>query len=65
MKIYNLLGYSALALQILLSAFLPPAWLGPWGGVAVGLAYLCASWFLAGVYLSDIIHLGIAHRALD
>lgn len=65
MKIYNVLGFAALALQILLSAVLAPPWLGAWGGIGVGLAYLLVSWFIAGVYLSDIIHLGIAHRALD
>jgi fatty-acid desaturase len=65
MRIYNLLGYAALALHVLISALLAPPWLGPWWGMAVGFAYLLASWFLAGLYLSDIIHMGIAHRALD
>jgi fatty-acid desaturase len=65
MRIYNLLGYSALALHVLISALLAPPWLGPWWGMAVGFAYLLVSWFLAGLYLSDIIHMGIAHRALD
>jgi len=65
MKIFNLVGYAALAFHVLLSAFLAPPWLGPWWGMAVGFAYLLFSWFLAGIYLSDIIHMGIAHRALD
>lgn len=65
MKIYNVLGIASLALHLLLSAFLAPHWLGPWWGMVVGFSYLLAPWFVAGVYLSDMIHLGIAHRALD
>ena len=65
MRIYNVLGFALLALQLLISAFLAPAELGPWWGMVVGLGYLFVSWFIAGVYLSDMIHLGIAHRALD
>lgn len=65
MRIYNVLGYATLALHLLVSALLAPEWLGPWWGMAIGAAYLIIFWFLAGVYLSDVIHLGIAHRALD
>lgn len=65
MKIYNAVGFATLALQVLLSAYLAPPWLGPWWGIVVGFGYLLVSWFVAGVYLSDVIHLGIAHRALD
>jgi stearoyl-CoA desaturase (delta-9 desaturase) len=65
MKIYNVLGFGLLALQLLISAFLAPPELGPWWGMVVGLGYLLISWFIAGIYLSDMIHLGIAHRALD
>ncbi len=38
---------------------------GPWVGLAVGAAYFVACWFIGGVYLSCVIHMGIAHRALD
>ena len=65
MKIYNLIGFGTLALQALISALLAPPWLGPVGGVVVGFGYLLISWFMGGLYLSDVIHLGIAHRALD
>ena len=65
MKIYNVLGFATLALQLLLSAFLAPDSIGPWWGMVIGFGYLLISWFIAGVYLSDMIHLGIAHRALD
>ncbi|MFT5501628.1 MAG: fatty-acid desaturase, partial [Woeseiaceae bacterium] len=65
MKIYNVLGFAILSLQILISAMLAPAELGPYWGAAVGFGYLLISWFMGGLYLSDMIHLGIAHRALD
>jgi len=54
-----------LVLHALLSAFLAPPWLGPWLGLAVGCGYLLITWFVCGIYLSDVIHLGIAHGALD
>lgn len=65
MKIYNVLGYAALVLQLALSALLAPPWLGPWWGMAIGFGYLLISWFVCGVYLSDVMHMGIAHGALD
>jgi stearoyl-CoA desaturase (delta-9 desaturase) len=45
-------------------AFAPP-WLGSAGAMFVGLAYLAFVWFSGGLYLSDVMHMGIAHRALD
>ena len=42
----------------------PPA-IGPWDGLAIGAAYFVVCWFVGGVYLSCVIHMGIAHRALD
>ncbi|RLA29951.1 MAG: hypothetical protein DRR11_14430 [Gammaproteobacteria bacterium] len=65
MKIYNVLGFATLALQLLISATLAPESLGPYWGMVVGFGYLLISWFMGGLYLSDMIHLGIAHRALD
>ena len=65
MKIYNVIGFSIFGFQLLISALLAPPWLGPWWGMAVGFAYLLMSWLLGGLYLSDVIHMGIAHRALD
>jgi stearoyl-CoA desaturase (delta-9 desaturase) len=65
MKIYNAVGYAILVAYALACMAVAPAELGPWGGLAVGAAYFLAFWFLAGVYLADVLHLGIAHRALD
>jgi fatty-acid desaturase len=65
MKSYNLLGYSTIALHLVMAAvFAPPGW-GPGPGVAFGFAYLVYAWFSGGLYLSDVVHMGIAHRALD
>jgi sn-1 stearoyl-lipid 9-desaturase len=65
MKVYNVVGYACLLLYAAASALFAPAQLGPWVGLAVGMAYLIVCWFFAGVYLSCVIHMGIAHRALD
>jgi fatty-acid desaturase len=65
MRIYNAVGYSLLALHALVSAILAPAWLGPWWGLLAGFTYLLFIWFGGGLYLSDIVHMGIAHRALN
>ena len=65
MKIYNLVGYSiVLAYGVACLCFAPPH-LGPWMGLLIGAAYFIVFWFLAGVYLADVLHLGIAHRSLD
>ena len=64
MKIYNVSGYSLIVLHGLFSGLAaPPGW-GIWLGVAVGLLYLLLIWFVGGVYLSDVLHMGIAHKTL-
>ncbi len=65
MRSYNAIGYACLLLYAAASAYSAPPDLGPWAGLLVGMAYLTACWFVAGVYLSCVIHMGIAHRALD
>jgi stearoyl-CoA desaturase (delta-9 desaturase) len=65
MKIYNAAGYAILLGYILACIAVAPAGIGPWLGLAIGAGYFLFFWFLAGVYLADILHLGIAHRALD
>lgn len=65
MKIYNGIGYLMIALYGLACVYFAPDNIGPWGALAIGAAYLVFFWFLAGVYLADILHLGIAHRSLD
>jgi fatty-acid desaturase len=65
MKIYNAIGYAILALAVAAPALLAPDTLGPWKGMGIGILYFLFVWFLAGVYLSDVIHMGITHAALD
>jgi fatty-acid desaturase len=64
-KVYNVVGTSIIALYALACVATAPPQLGPWAGLAIGAAYFVGAWFLAGLYLSDLIHLGIAHRSLD
>lgn len=65
MKIYNVVGYSLIIVHVSLSAlFAPHAW-GPAWGAVFGTAYLVYVWFFGGVYLSDVMHMGIAHKTLD
>jgi fatty-acid desaturase len=65
LKIYNLMGYALmLGYAAACMVFAPPA-IGPWAGLGIGAAYFVTCWFVGGVYLSCVIHMGIAHRALD
>ena len=64
-KIYNAFGYLILLCYGVACAYFAPAHFGPWVGLSIGAAYLVFFWFLAGVYLADVLHLGIAHRSLD
>ncbi len=64
-KSYNVIGYSLIALTCLAGALLaPPGW-GSLLGAGVALLYLVLIWFLGGLYLTDIMHMGIAHKTLD
>jgi fatty-acid desaturase len=65
MRIYNVIGYFMIMLYGLACVFFAPEKIGPLGAIAIGAVYLVLLWFLAGVYLADILHLGIAHRSLN
>ena len=65
MKSYNLYGYLLILLYALGCLYFAPAAIGPWLGLAIGTAYFIGCWFIGGLYLSSVIHMGIAHRALD
>src|ERR1700677_3194547 len=62
---YNAVGYVTILVYAAACVYFAPAHLGPWAGLFIGAAYLVACWFIAGLYLSCVIHMGIAHRALD
>ena len=62
---YNAIGYALLLLHAMASALLAPPALGVGGGLAVGFLYLMFIWLVVGLYLPEILHMGIAHRALE
>jgi stearoyl-CoA desaturase (delta-9 desaturase) len=64
MKIYNVTGYSVIAIHVLASGLAAPERWGFLPGATVGLLYLVFVWFLGGLYLSDVMHMGIAHKTL-
>ncbi len=65
MKIYNIVGYLIIVSYALASMYFAPAQYGPWIGLLIGGVYFLFCWFFAGLYLADVLHLGIAHRSLD
>jgi hypothetical protein len=65
MKRYSVIGYAIIALYGLACVFLAPDAIGPLGALAIGAVYFVFSWLLGGVYVADMLHLGIAHRSLD
>ena len=65
MKIYNVTGYLIILVYMLACMYSAPGNLGPWTGLLIGAVYFIFCWFLGGLYLADLLHLGIAHRSLD
>ena len=65
MKTYNLIGYSIILAYALACVYFAPPHFRPWIGLLIGAMYFISFWFLCGVYLADVLHMGIAHRALD
>ena len=65
MRIYNAIGYAIIVVYAAACMLAAPPAIGPWAGLAIGAAYFIVCWFVGGVYLSCVIHMGVAHRALD
>lgn len=65
MKIYNVIGYSLLAIHVLITGLLAPSGWGFAAGASVGFLYMVFVWFVVGLYLSDVLHMGIAHSTLE
>lgn len=65
MKIYNVAGWALVLAYALACMYFAPPEIGPWTGLLIGAAYFVVCWLIGGVYLSCVIHMGIAHRALD
>lgn len=64
MKVYNFTGYSLIITHVVVAGLVAPEQWGFFPGAAIGLLYLLFVWFLGGLYLSDVIHMGIAHKTL-
>ena len=65
MRIYNVAGWALILVYALACMAAAPPAIGPWAGLGIAAAYFVVCWFVGGVYLSCVIHMGIAHRALD
>ena len=65
MKIYSAIGYAIIFSYMLACIYAAPTHLGPWMGMLIGGVYFVFCWFFGGLYLADVLHLGIAHRSLD
>jgi fatty-acid desaturase len=65
MKIYNVTGYLIILIYLLACIYSAPGHLGPWNGALIGGFYFIFCWVMGGLYLADLLHLGIAHRSLD
>ncbi len=65
MKIYNVIGYLIILCYFLACMFFAPPHLSLWAAICIGAAYFVFCWFMGGLYLADVLHLGIAHRSLD
>jgi fatty-acid desaturase len=65
LRLYNLIGYAIILSYAAACMYFAPPALGPWMGLLIGATYFIACWFVGGLYLSCVIHMGIAHRALD
>jgi len=65
LRIYNAIGYAIIAIYAAACMLFAPPTIGPWGGLAIGAVYFLVCWFMGGIYLSCVIHMGVAHRALE
>ena len=65
MKSHDVVGYMIVLAYALACIYFAPAHIGPWPGLLIGSIYFVVVWFIGGLYLSSVIHMGIAHRALD
>lgn len=65
MRVHIWIGYLVVVAAILAGTFLFPYHGQPLESLGITLAYYALVWFLAGIYLGDVVHLGLAHRAMD
>jgi fatty-acid desaturase len=65
LRSYNVMAYVTVLAYLAAAAFIAPLHGNPVLGAAVGSAYFVFVWFVMGIYLGDVVHLGLAHRSLD
>jgi fatty-acid desaturase len=65
MKIYSAIGYSLIALHVGAAEVAAPDEWKPLSGAAVGAVYLLFTWMVSGLYVAHVLHMGLAHRALQ
>jgi len=65
MKIYLVIGYVLIALNFFGSGLAAPPGRGFIWGSLTGMFYLMLVWFFGGIYISNILHMGIAHKSLS
>ncbi len=65
MKSYNMYGYSIILAYFFACGIFAPSELGLWNGLLIGAAYFIFIWLMGGLYMADVLHLGIAHRSLE
>ena len=65
MKSYCVIGWSLIAAHIAAAAaFAPEGWSAS-AGALLGAFYLGFIWLVSGLYVAHILHMGIAHRAIE
>jgi stearoyl-CoA desaturase (delta-9 desaturase) len=65
MKIYNVYGYLIIVAYLAAGVASAPNSMKPGTAFLIAATYFIFCWFLGGLYLADVLHLGIAHRSLD
>jgi len=65
MKVYSVIGYVLITLHLSAGGFAAPEGWGFLLGAGGALAYLLFIWFVGGMYVSNILHMGVAHKTLE
>ena len=65
MRVYNIVGYTIIFLNILVAGIAAPTGWSFISGASVGFLFLLYIWFVGGIYASNILHMGIAHKTMN
>lgn len=65
LRYYNFIGYVVVVIALAAGTFLFP-WHGNYlASFGVTIAYYALVWFLAGIYLGNVVHVALAHRGME